>query len=99
MDNQQSTQSAQSSHQSSHQNMNGDNRLEINPIQLLVNAVYVAYQRGAYSMKEAGLISQAVEYFTTETNQAKVPEVLSEENQSNDNKKDENVERVIFQSQ
>ena len=87
MENQQSTQSSQP---------NGSNRLEINPIQLLVNAVYLAYQRGAYSMKEAGLIAQAVEYFTTETNQAKVPEVLSEENQSNGKKKDE---KIIFTSQ
>ncbi len=39
MDNQQST----------HSNQSTSNRLEINPIQLLVNAVYVAYQRGAYS--------------------------------------------------
>ena len=98
MENQESIQS----NQSSPQNINGGNRLEINPIQLLVNAVYLAYQRGAYSMKEAGLIAQAVEYFTTETNQAKVPEVLSEENQSNDKKQDENVEKkekVVFQSQ
>ncbi len=92
MDNQQST----------HSNQSTSNRLEINPIQLLVNAVYVAYQRGAYSMKEAGLISQAVEYFTTETNQAKVPEVLSEDNQSNLKKEDEKgekKEKVVFQSQ
>jgi hypothetical protein len=98
MENQESTQSSQSLPQ----NRNGSNRLEINPIQLLVNAVYVAYQRGAYSMKEAGLIAQAVEYFTTETNQAKVPEVLSEENQSNVKKEDENVEKkekIVFQSQ
>ena len=76
-------------------------RIEINPIQLLVNAVYVAYQRGAYSMKEAGLISQAVEYFTNETKQAKIPEVLSEENQNQ--KKEEVVnqssEKIVFQSQ
>ncbi len=91
-----------SSSETSNTTTNTTNRLEINPIQLLVNAVYLAYQRGAYSMKEAGLISQAVEYFTTETNQAKVPEVLSEENQSNDKKQDENVEKkekVVFQSQ
>jgi hypothetical protein len=95
MENQESAQSNQSS-QSLPQNINGGNRLEINPIQLLVNAVYLAYQRGAYSMKEAGLIAQAVEYFTTETNQAKVPEVLSEENQSNEKKQDE---KIIFTSQ
>jgi hypothetical protein len=91
-----------SSSETSNTTTNTTNRLEINPIQLLVNAVYLAYQRGAYSMKEAGLISQAVEYFTTETNQAKVPEVLSDENQSNEKKQDENVEKkekVIFQSQ
>ena len=91
-----------SSSETSNTTTNTTNRLEINPIQLLVNAVYLAYQRGAYSMKEAGLISQAVEYFTTETNQAKVPEVLSDENQSNEKKQDENVEKkekVVFQSQ
>jgi hypothetical protein len=91
-----------SSSETSNTTTNTTNRLEINPIQLLVNAVYLAYQRGAYSMKEAGLISQAVEYFTTETNQAKVPEVLSEENQSNDKKQDEKVEKkekIVFQSQ
>jgi hypothetical protein len=93
MENQSSSQSSQP---------NSSERIEINPIQLLVNAVYLAYQRGAYSMKEAGLIAQAVEYFTTETNQAKVPEVLSEENQSNEKKQDENLEKkekIVFQSQ
>lgn len=94
MENQESTQSASQSSQP-----NGSDRIEINPIQLLVNAVYVAYQRGAYSMKEAGLISQAVEYFTNETKQAKIPEVLSEENQSNVKKEDEKKEKVVFQSQ
>ena len=96
MENQESTQSASQSSQP-----NGSDRIEINPIQLLVNAVYVAYQRGAYSMKEAGLISQAVEYFTNETKQAKIPEVLSEENQNQ--KKEEVVnqssEKIVFQSQ
>ena len=97
MENQSSSQSVSQSSQP-----NSSERIEINPIQLLVNAVYLAYQRGAYSMKEAGLIAQAVEYFTTETNQAKVPEVLSEENQSNVKKQDENVEKkekIVFQSQ
>jgi hypothetical protein len=97
MENQESTQSSSQSSQP-----NSSERIEINPIQLLVNAVYLAYQRGAYSMKEAGLIAQAVEYFTTETNQAKVPEVLSEENQSNQKKQDENLEKkekIVFQSQ
>ena len=64
----------------------------ISPIQLLVNATLVAYQRGAFTMKEAGLISQAIDYFTVETKQAKLPEI-------NDKSEEEKKEKVIFQSQ
>jgi hypothetical protein len=65
----------------------------ISPIQLLVNATLVAYQRGAFTMKEAGLISQAIDYFTIETKQAKLPEINDSKKETTDN------EKVIFQSQ
>ncbi len=48
-------------------------RIEISPLQLLVNAVFLAYQRGVYTMKEAGIISQAIDFFTIETKQAIIP--------------------------
>ena len=70
----------------------------ISPIQLLVNAVLVAYQRGAFTIKEAGLISQAVDYFTIETKQAKIPEIPTNQEQSQ-TQPTENKEKVIFQSQ
>ena len=70
----------------------------ISPIQLLVNAVLVAYQRGAFTIKEAGLISQAVDYFTIETKQAKIPEIPTNQEQS-PTQPIENKEKVIFQSQ
>ena len=65
----------------------------ISPIQLLVNATLVAYQRGAFTMKEAGLISQAIDYFTVETKQAVIPEI------NNSKQENEKNEKVIFQSQ
>jgi hypothetical protein len=70
----------------------------ISPIQLLVNATLVAYQRGAFTMKEAGLISQAIDYFTVETKQAKLPEINDINNKSDKSENDKN-EKVVFQSQ
>jgi hypothetical protein len=70
----------------------------ISPIQLLVNATLVAYQRGAFTMKETSLISQAVDYFTVETKQAVIPEINNIK-QENDKKEITNNEKVIFQSQ
>ena len=73
----------------------------ISPIQLLVNATLVAYQRGAFTMKEAGLISQAIDYFTVETKQAKLPEINdnnTKSDKSEEEKKEKN-DKVIFQSQ
>lgn len=55
-----------------------DKKIMISPIQLLVNAVLVAYQRGAYTMQEAGIISQAVDHFTVKTNQARLPDIKEE---------------------
>jgi hypothetical protein len=49
-------------------------KVSINPLQLLVNATFLAYQRGAYNMKEASLISQAIDFFV-ETKQAEVPQM------------------------
>jgi hypothetical protein len=74
----------------------------ISPIQLLVNAVLVAYQRGAFTIKEAGLISQAVDYFTIETKQAKIPEILNNNNQKEEKEEKETKEtkgKIIFPSQ
>ena len=70
----------------------------ISPIQLLVNAVLVAYQRGAFTIKEAGLISQAVDYFTIETKQAKIPEILNN-NQTEEKEEKETKGKIIFPSQ
>jgi hypothetical protein len=70
----------------------------ISPIQLLVNATLVAYQRGAFTMKETSLISQAIDYFTVETKQAVIPEINNNK-QENDKKETINNEKVIFQSQ
>ncbi len=69
----------------------------ISPIQLLVNATLVAYQRGAFTMKETSLISQAIDYFTVETKQAVIPEINNK--QENDKKETNDNEKVIFQSQ
>jgi hypothetical protein len=77
----------------------------ISPIQLLVNAVLVAYQRGAFTIKEAGLISQAVDYFTIETKQAKIPEIPNNNNQKEEKEEKEEKEakeakeKIIFLSQ
>jgi hypothetical protein len=66
------TQSTQSTHQQ---------KVGINPLQLLVNATFLAYQRGAYNMKEASLISQAIDFFV-ETKQAEVPQMNQSQQQS-----------------
>ncbi len=45
----------------------------VNPLQILVNAAIIAYQRGAFSMKETSLISQSIDFFV-ETKQAIIPQ-------------------------
>ena len=81
-------------------------RIEISPIQLLVNAVFLAYQRGVYTMKEAGIISQAIDFFTIETKQAIVPVPQSngqgqvqEQKAEQDESSSVKSEKVIMQSQ
>ena len=64
-----------------------DKKIMISPIQLLVNAVLVAYQRNAYTMQEAGLISQAIDFFTVKTNQAKLPNIKEESEKEEHNTK------------
>ena len=73
MDSSSQTQSTQSTQQQ--QSKDG-----INPLQLLVNATFLAYQRGAYNMKEASLISQAIDFFV-ETKQAEVPQMNQSQQQ------------------
>ena len=73
-------------------------RIEISPLQLLVNAVFLGYQRGVYTMKEAGIISQAIDFFTVETKQAIIP-VPSRQMDSNSPNSSETPEKVIMQSQ
>lgn len=74
-------------------------KVSINPLQLLVNATFLAYQRGAYNMKEAALISQAIDFFV-ETKQAEVPQATQPSQQS---KRPETIveepSKVIFESQ
>jgi hypothetical protein len=67
MDSSSQTQPTQSTQQQ-------QSKVGINPLQLLVNATFLAYQRGAYNMKEASLISQAIDFFV-ETKQAEVPQM------------------------
>ena len=55
-------------------------KVSINPLQLLVNATFLAYQRGAYNMKETSLISQAIDFFV-ETKQAEVPQMNQSQQQ------------------
>jgi hypothetical protein len=85
-------------------NQTDDKKITISPIQLLVNSVLVAYQRGAYTIQEAGLISQAVDFFTVKTNQAKLPEVnqnkLSDIKEESEKEKEaEGNEKPIMLSQ
>ena len=73
MDSSSQTQSTQSTQQQ-------QSKVGINPLQLLVNATFLAYQRGAYNMKEASLISQAIDFFV-ETKQAEVPQMNQSQQQ------------------
>lgn len=82
-------------------------KVGINPLQLLVNATFLAYQRGAYNMKEASLISQAIDFFV-ETKQAEVPQMNQSQQQtptqpqqqsSRPETIQEEHEKVIFTSQ
>ncbi len=76
-------------------------RIEISPLQLLVNSVFLAYQRGAYTMKEAGIISQAIDFFTIETKQAIVPVPQSNGSEPREQTETSSVksDKVIMQSQ
>jgi len=98
--------------QTQNNNNNNDNKkIEINPLQLLVNASFLAYQRGAFSMKETSLISQAIDFFV-ETKQAVIPQVQNQQqNQPTQNQQQQTesnnslqiteteTEKVIFPSQ
>lgn len=100
MDSSSQSQSTQSTQQQS--------KVGINPLQLLVNATFLAYQRGAYNMKEAALISQAIDFFV-ETKQAEVPQMNQSQQQSPQSQTStttsrpetikEEPEKVIFESQ
>jgi hypothetical protein len=48
----------------------------VNPLQILVNAAIIAYQRGVFSMQETSIISQSIDFFV-ETKQAVIPDVVS----------------------
>ncbi len=76
-------------------------RIEISPLQLLVNAVFLAYQRGVYTMKEAGIISQAIDFFTIETKQAIIPVPQSNGSEPREQTETSSVksDKVIMQSQ
>ena len=90
------------------QTQTDNKKMEVNPLQLLVNASFLAYQRGAFSMKETSLISQAIDFFV-ETKQAVIPQVQNQtqqkqsENNSNPNISlqinEQEPEKVIFPSQ
>lgn len=59
----------------SQQNPQGQEQVvhQISHIQLMVNAIVLAYSRGAYTMNEVGTIWKALEYFTEQTKQAVMP--------------------------
>ena len=90
------------------QTQTDNKKMEVNPLQLLVNASFLAYQRGAFSMKETSLISQAIDFFV-ETKQAVIPQIQNQpqqkqsENNSNPNISlqinEQEPEKVIFPSQ
>jgi hypothetical protein len=84
----------------SSQSQSQQQKVSINPLQLLVNATFLAYQRGAYNMKETALISQAIDFFV-ETKQAEIPQ-LNQPQQPQTNKPEtipEESSKVIFESQ
>jgi len=76
----------------------------VNPLQILVNAAIIAYQRGAFSMKETSLISQSIDFFV-ETKQAIIPQpqpqsqTPSEPQTSNKNLESIPEEKPVFVSQ
>ena len=97
------------------QNDNNNKKIDVNPLQLLVNASFIAYQRGAFSMKETSLISQAIDFFV-ETKQAVIPQIQNQQQTQQQNQPTQNQqqqtesnnslqiteqepEKVIFQSQ
>ena len=88
------------------QTQTDNKKMEVNPLQLLVNASFLAYQRGAFSMKETSLISQAIDFFV-ETKQAVIPQVQNQpQNQSQQTESNNSLqineqqpEKIIFQSQ
>ena len=97
------------------QTQTDNKKMEVNPLQLLVNASFLAYQRGAFSMKETSIISQAIDFFV-ETKQAVIPQIQNQpqtqqQNQPTQNQQqqtesnnslqitEQEAEKVIFQSQ
>ena len=90
------------------QTQTDNKKMEVNPLQLLVNASFLAYQRGAFSMKETSLISQAIDFFV-ETKQAVIPQVQnqpqnqqqnqSQQTESNNSLQITEPKKVIFQRQ
>jgi hypothetical protein len=50
----------------------------VNPLQILVNAAFIAYNKGAFSMREASIISQSIDFFV-ETKQAVVPQFMPQQ--------------------
>jgi hypothetical protein len=97
--NQQTQTQTQTQPQTETQTDSQDKKIMISPIQLLVNAVLVAYQRNAYTMQEAGLISQAIDFFTVKTNQAKLPDIKEESEKEEVKEETQNQEKPIMLSQ
>jgi len=65
----------------------------INPLQILVNAAFLAYQRGAFSMKETSIISQSIDFFI-ETKQAVVPQPQPPQQQQPQNQQQAPMETI-----
>jgi hypothetical protein len=97
---------SQSQSQSQPQSQETNNQIKVNPLQILVNAAFIAYQRGAFTMKETSIISQSIDFFI-DTNQAIIPQLqtpspapTTTQNQPLETiKEDLNAEKVVFLSQ
>jgi hypothetical protein len=66
--------------QSENKESQGPQTVQISHLQLLINAVVLAYHRNAYTLKEAGTIWKALEYFIN-TGNAVMPQVQRNDQQ------------------
>jgi len=85
------------------ENQPTNNQIKVNPLQILVNAAFIAYQRGAFTMREVSVISQSIDFFV-ETNQAVIPRTTQQQPIPQSKpletiKEEQPSEKIVFQSQ